>query len=39
MTEKDHEDFDNSNKSLICKKTYEKDEIKIKDYHHITGNY
>lgn len=29
----------NSTKCWICKKPYEKDEVKAKDYDHITGKY
>ena len=40
MNEKDH-DFNNSIKCWIYKKTkaYEKGEVKVKDYDHVTGNY
>ena len=39
MSEKDHEDFNNSNKYWICKTGYEEGEVKVKDHNHITGIY
>ena len=30
MTERDHEDFNNSTKCWICKKAYEEGEVKVK---------
>ena len=39
MTKKEQEDFKNSAKCWICKKTYEEDEVEVKDYNHITGKY
>ena len=39
MTKKDQEDFQSSAKSWICKKAYEEDKVKLKDYNHITTKY
>lgn len=39
MSIKDHEDFKNSVKCWIFKKSYEKGELKVKDYDHISGKY
>ena len=36
MTEKDHNDFNNSTKCWICKEAYEKHEVKVKDHDHVT---
>ena len=36
MTQKDHENFKNFTKCLICKKVYLKEEVKVKDHDHIT---
>ena len=36
MTKKDLEEFQNSTKYLICRKTYEECEMKLKDYDQIT---
>ena len=39
MTEKDHEDFNNSTKCWICKKACEGGKVKVKDQDHVTGKY
>ena len=39
MTEKGLEDFNNSAKGQIYKKTYEEGEVKLKDHNRITGEY
>ena len=39
LTEKDHEDFNNSTKSRICRKAYERGKAKVKDNDRVTGNY
>ena len=39
MTEKDQENFKNSTECWICKKAYEKGEMKLKDHDHVTGKY
>ena len=39
MIEKDHEDFNNSTKCLICKKAYEGGKVEVKDQDHVTGKY
>ena len=37
MTKTDREDFDNSAKCWISKKTYEEGEVKVNDHDHVTG--
>ena len=39
MTEKYHEDFNNSNKCWICKRAYEEGEVKVKDHNQSTAKY
>ena len=38
MSEKCHEDFNNSTKFLVCKRAYEEGEVNIKDHNQITGS-
>ena len=39
ITEKDHDNFENSTKCWICKREYEEGEVKVKDHDHITRKY
>ena len=39
QTKKDHEDFNNSTKSWICRKAQERGEAKVKDNDRVTGKY
>ena len=39
IIEKDHGDFKNSTKCLICKKANEEGKLKVKDHNHITRKY
>ena len=39
LTKRDHEDFNNSTKSWICRKAYERGEAKVKDNDRVTGKY
>ena len=39
ITKNDHEDFKNSNKCWICKKTYVEGDVKVRDHCHITAKY
>ena len=39
MTKKDHEDLKNPTKCWICKNTYKKGDVKVKDHDRITGKY
>ena len=39
LTKKGHENFNTSIKFWICKKVYEKGEVKVKDHHHVTAKY
>ena len=39
LTNKGHENFNNYIKCWICKKAYEKGEVKVKDHHHVTAKY
>ena len=39
MAEKDYEDFNNSTKCWICKKSFEEGEVKVKDHDHVTEKY
>ena len=39
MSIEDNEDFENSNKYLICDNFYVDDDVKVRDPCHITGKY
>ena len=39
ITKRGHEEFKNSTKCFVCKKVYEKGEVKVKDHDHITRKY
>ena len=39
MTKEDNEDFENSSKCWICNNDYVDNDVKVRDYCHITGKY
>ena len=39
MIKEDYEDFQKSTKSWICKKPFEKSDLKVKDHDHINEKY
>ena len=39
MTKKDDQDFENSTTCWICDNVYVDDDVKVRDYCHITGKY
>ena len=39
MTKENNEDFKNSAKYWICDNDYVDNDVKVRDYHHITGKY
>ena len=39
LTKKDDENFENSTKCWICDNDYIDNDVKVKDYCHISGNY